>query len=268
MKKKVLVIAKTEPSTSTKYLSTVCTAGITDKGEFIRLYPIPFRFFCDNETKVNKYDWIEVDCDKSNEDDRIESYKVDANSIRFVRHVGTDHNWAERNKILLPQCSKNFEELEKKGVSLGLIKPSEILSLKKKKKIDGPMAAAASQHRKVLQMIFDEDGSMKKIPHIRPLDCYYRYSFKCDGENTVHKIMCEDWELYQSSRSWIERYKTEGELWNKLHEKYYNEFVENRDLYFFVGTHNIWGTWMIIGLYYPPKTLAKGRQTHFNGVLQ
>ena len=37
-KKRVLILVKAEPSPSRKYGSTVCTAGVTDNGEFIRLY--------------------------------------------------------------------------------------------------------------------------------------------------------------------------------------------------------------------------------------
>jgi len=261
MKKKVLIIAKTEPSVSTKYGSTVCTAGITDKGEFIRLYPIQFRLFCDDESNFSKYDWIEVDCDRNDSDTRSESYKADSDSIRCIGHVGTDHNWSERNKILLPHCSKNFKELEDNGASLGLIKPSEIFGFDKDTKADGPIAKPVLSHRKVLQMIFNKDGSTKNIPQIEGIDRYYRYNFKCDDDDTVHRIMCEDWELYQSSRSWLERYGTEEEVWNKIREKYYDQFTEDRDLYFFVGTHHIWKTWIIIGLYYPPRMLSKGQQT-------
>ncbi len=55
-RKRVLILVKAEPSPSRKYGSTVCTAGITEDGEFIRLYPIPFSLFCDRERKFSKYD--------------------------------------------------------------------------------------------------------------------------------------------------------------------------------------------------------------------
>lgn len=35
MKKKVLVLVKAEPAPSSRYGACVCTAGITDEGEFI-----------------------------------------------------------------------------------------------------------------------------------------------------------------------------------------------------------------------------------------
>lgn len=40
---KILITVKTYPIPSTKYDELVCTAGVTEEGEFIRLYPINFR---------------------------------------------------------------------------------------------------------------------------------------------------------------------------------------------------------------------------------
>jgi hypothetical protein len=254
MKKRVLVIAKTEPSPSTKYGSSVCTAGITDEGEFIRLYPIPFRVFCDRETKFNKYDWIEVECEKATDDLRKESYKIKGD-IRVVGHIGTELNWAERNNLILPLRSKNFSELDENGASLGLVRPSEVFDFLKTKASTGPLDDDVKTHRKAMQMIFDfesEYARIKPIPAISKIDAYYRYKFRCKDEEASHEMMCEDWELYESVRSWKDRYGTDEAVWDKIYEKFFDYFTKERDLHFFVGTHFRWGTWVIIGTYYPP----------------
>jgi len=256
MKKRVLVIAKTEPSPSKKYGASVCTAGITDDGEFIRLYPVPFRIFCDNKTRFSKYDWIEVECEKADDDPRKESYKIKGD-IKVVRHVGPEFNWAERNDLILPLASKNFSELEEKNASLGLVRPSEVLSFLKSKISDGSINSDVKEHHKTLQMIFEEEGNsvhMKPIPAISNIDEYYRYKFKCKDDESIHEMMCEDWELYESVRSWKETYGTDEMVWEKIYEKFFDIFINDRNLHFFVGTHYRWGTWVIIGVYYPPKT--------------
>ena len=51
MKEKILIIVKTCPCKSKKYGELVCTAGITQNNELIRLYPISFR----NLNKKQKY---------------------------------------------------------------------------------------------------------------------------------------------------------------------------------------------------------------------
>ena len=57
-KKRVLITAKAAPETSTKYGECICTAGVTDDGEFIRLYPIPLDIFR-RGNGFKKFDWIE-----------------------------------------------------------------------------------------------------------------------------------------------------------------------------------------------------------------
>jgi len=42
-RKKVYIVVKTYPTISKKYSEIVCTAGILENGDWIRLYPIPFR---------------------------------------------------------------------------------------------------------------------------------------------------------------------------------------------------------------------------------
>ena len=255
MKKRVLVVAKTEPSPSAKYGASVCTAGITEDGEFIRLYPIPYRLFCDKATKFNKYDWIEVECEKADDDPRKESYKVKGD-IRVVGHIGTDFNWAERNRYVQPLISKNFSELEEKDASLGLIRPSEVFDFIKTRAMDGPLGNDTKNHHKTLQMIFDTESEslqMKPIPAISKIDTYYRYKFKCKDDEIVHEMMCEDWELYEAIRSWKLRYETDDATWNMIYEMFFNIFTGLNDLHFFVGTHFRWKTWVIIGVYYPPK---------------
>ena len=40
---KILILAKTYPSPSAKYGETSCIAGITDRAEMRRIYPVPYR---------------------------------------------------------------------------------------------------------------------------------------------------------------------------------------------------------------------------------
>jgi len=262
MKKKVLVIAKTEPATSTKYHTTVCTAGITEDGEFIRLYPIPFTLFCDEKTKFKKFDWIEVDCVKSKDDFRKESYKV-RGDIKVLKNVGTDNKWKNRNEIVLPLLSNNFSDLEKENASLGLIKPYDLIDLVKTDKGDGPPNNTKSDGMMQMVFTFGSDGlGLKATPIPKELDMYYRYHFRCFEDDIIHKIMCEDWEIYEAARSWVKTYDTAEKVWEEMYNKFFYDFKNKKDLYFFVGTHHIWKTWVIISVYYPPSSdISKTKQT-------
>ena len=53
---KVLITVKTYPIPSAKYDELVCTAGVTESGDFIRLYPIRFRDLPYSQ-QYKKYQW-------------------------------------------------------------------------------------------------------------------------------------------------------------------------------------------------------------------
>jgi hypothetical protein len=58
-KLKLLITIKTYPIPSSKYDELVCTAGVTEAGDFIRLYPVNFREL-EYAKKYQKYQWMEV----------------------------------------------------------------------------------------------------------------------------------------------------------------------------------------------------------------
>jgi len=60
---KILITIKTYPIPSKKYDELVCTAGVTESGDFIRLYPINFREL-DYARQYRKYQWMEVEAEK------------------------------------------------------------------------------------------------------------------------------------------------------------------------------------------------------------
>ncbi|MDR2399889.1 MAG: hypothetical protein LBD61_05630 [Endomicrobium sp.] len=96
--KKVLITVKTYPTSSKKYDELVCTAGITEDGKLIRLYPIEFRKL-PYEKQYKKYDWIEVVVERNDSDFRKESFRP-ISECKIIKSIGTENNWAERRAIL------------------------------------------------------------------------------------------------------------------------------------------------------------------------
>ena len=85
-KKRVLITVKTYPTPSKKSNETVCTAGITENGEWIRLYPIPYRYL-NGEQKFRIFDWIEVSVAKR---DRAKGRLFDTEP-KCLFHTGFPH---------------------------------------------------------------------------------------------------------------------------------------------------------------------------------
>jgi len=131
---KVLITVKTFPIPSAKYDELVCTAGVNEEGDFIRLYPINFRDLPFSQ-QYKKYQWLEVDAVKhTGRDSRKESYRPNCDSIRPVGEpISSDDNWAERAKFALAKRSQSMEELEAKQeqdkTSLGIFRPKEVHDL-------------------------------------------------------------------------------------------------------------------------------------------
>jgi len=252
-KKKVLLTVKAYPEPSSRYGETVCTAGITSDGEWIRMYPIPMRLFRYPHS-IPRYSWIEVECKKATGEkfDRKESFKIRPNTLKIVDDSLTKKpvDWKERNEIILPLLSESVEQLkeafEKDKTSLGLVKPETVIDFYE----TGKMRDYEKEVSLNIQMTIlgNKRPELEKLPHM------FRYKFRCSIEKCgEHDMTCEDWELFQSFRSWRRRYPDHKTLWEKIYQRFYIEFTQKCDLHFYLGTHSLFKTWMIIGLYYPKR---------------
>ena len=261
-KKTVLITAKAAPETSKKYGESVCTAGITDTGEFIRLFPITLDCW-KKGLGFKKFDWIEVECEKYQDYlSRKESYHIKPGSaIRVIDGSLNEKkkgrvDWESRNKALFPMRSNSLEDLqvsfERDRTSLGLIRVNKLIDFYKTKELN----EEEKETRNSYQAYFDVENPTRplkkawilhQIPHI------FKYRFKCEGDSCCeHDMTCEDWELFEAYRKWPDTYVTEDKTWEMIRDRFFVRMVKN-DLHFFVGTHSQFPSWMIIGLYYPPK---------------
>lgn len=108
-KTRVLVTVKTYPTLSQKYDELVCTAGFQEDGSWIRIYPVPFRKL---DTQYKKWQWIELDLVKNEEDPRKESYRpCNYEDITLGEFIDTKNKWEERKKYALNKVYTNMDEL-------------------------------------------------------------------------------------------------------------------------------------------------------------
>jgi hypothetical protein len=248
----VLVVTKAYPEPSKKHGNVACTAGITSKGAWIRLYPIDIRYFI-GKNKISKYDIIEVECKQDFDKlKRKESYKIRPDTLRIIDKSLTKPkiDWKARNIKILNKLDKSIEILheqyEENRTSLGLIKPKQILDFIK---TDDLKIYENNSWSFTINLNGAKIPKVTKIPHI------FKYNFTCEGcKKSNHIMQCEDWELFESYRSWGKCYGEPDVLWKKLKGKFYSWMLEKRDLYFVMGMYSQYPTWFIIGIYYPPKS--------------
>ncbi len=132
---KILVTVMTYPHPSRGYQELVCTAGITESLEWVRLYPIDYRYR-PKKQRFRKYQWLEVQLDsrRMSNDNRKESYRPDLESIRVLGEpLSSKNGWVERRALIdrLPHHTVNqlkaLHATDK--TSLGIVRPKTILDL-------------------------------------------------------------------------------------------------------------------------------------------
>ena len=131
--RKILIVVKTYPTPANKGTEVSCTAGITEDGEWIRLFPIPYRFLSDNQ-RFKKYQWINARVMKAS-DPRIESHTIDTDSIEILDEpIPSSNFWKARKDHVYPLKSMSLcflQETRRKHrkPTLGFFRPKRITSL-------------------------------------------------------------------------------------------------------------------------------------------
>lgn len=248
--KRILITVRTYPTPARKSLETSCTGGITDKGKWIRLFPMPYRDLKPTQ-KFSKYQWIEARVQKAKNDPRVESFNPDRDSIKPVSEVlPTDHEWRARKKLVFPLKSDSLCALQRQRdeydePTLGIFKPAMIERLEIE--ADAPDWTAGEKATLQQRSLFDTEPKevLEKIPF------KFRYKFRCaDSACNSHTLLCTDWEmgeLYRKVR------QSHGENWEvHFRQRYETEMIKKFDTYFYVGTlHQYPDTWIIVGVFYP-----------------
>jgi hypothetical protein len=251
VKKRVLITVRTYPVPATKSIEASCTAGITSDGQWIRLFPIPYRLM-DQERRFVKWQWIDVNVIKAANDPRPESYKLNVDSIQVGEVIGTQDEWRARRQIIEPlrglsMCRIQGQQKQHGYPTLGIFRPHQI----KRLIIESTDANWSQGELNTLRQSTLFDKAPAQILEKIPFD--FRYEFRCgDVDCRGHTMICTDWEMGQAYRSWRREY---GDQWEaKFRQRFETEMIEKNETQFFVGTiHQYPNSWIIVGLFYPPK---------------
>ena len=250
-KKVLLITVRTYPVPARKSIEVSCTAGITDDGKWIRLFPVPYRWLSPDK-RFGKYQYIEANVAKAESDTRPESYKMDLDSIRILsKPIPTANKWeARKAKVLSLKsrslCALQSERDRNKEPTLGLFRPT-ITGLRIE-----PTSGKWSE---------EQLGWLRQYPlfgnaptsELEKLPFNFSYDFKCDEPDCRgHILSCTDWEMGAAYWSWKRKY---GASWEtKFRERFETEMALVKDTHFFVGTLSTHPSeWIIVGLFYPPK---------------
>lgn len=133
---RVLVTVMTYPHPSVNYRELVCIAGITEAREWVRLYPVHYRYL-PGEQRFRKFQWIEVDLEPQGHgnDRRKESRRPRIDTIHVTGEpLSTRDKWRERWRIIDALPHRTLTQLRRlydtDRTSLGIVRPKRILDLK------------------------------------------------------------------------------------------------------------------------------------------
>jgi hypothetical protein len=250
---KVLIVAMTYPHPSRSYQELVCTAGLTEAGEWVRLYPIDYRYRAKNQ-KFRKYQWIEVDLLPFGQgnDKRKESRKPNLDTISILGEpISTKNGWRERRQIIDRVPIYTVKELQELNAadktSLGLVRPTKVIDLK--------IEPANPEWKPQWQALFDQltlfgpvQKPLRKIPY------KFSYVFECADSQKPHNAMIEDWELGVLWLNEVARLNDEHEAALSVRRKFLDELCnESKETLFFMGTVFPYNSWVVLGVFWPPK---------------
>jgi hypothetical protein len=251
--KRVLITVKTYPSPSLSFKESVCVAGITDEGEWIRIYPIKFRDL-PYEKRFKKYDIVQLSVYRDRHDVRPESFRPDPESIEILANISTKNGWADRKSWVLRSLSPSMCRIqqmqEANEKTLGVFRPIRIIDFI----IEDDSAEWPLRKLRALQQLelFEKQKTLlDKIPYT------FKYSYLCsDPACPGHTQSIYDWEVYALYRNLRKMY---GDDQEKIKAELRNQFLDNicsdkKDTYFFVGTMH-WHprNFIVLGIFWPPR---------------
>jgi hypothetical protein len=201
------------------------------------LYPFKFSYG-ERLVDFGKKDLINVTLADPDNDKRRESRKVTTH-----QNLNSQLNDEEVLHRIIPMVS-SIEKLKKEDASLGVIKPE----------LTGIDVIINSTDIYDQQTYFSlADDYLEKREKVKmPVELRYQFKCKDEPECKGHDIILIDWELNELARNLMRKEKDKKIIEDKIKNKFF-DFMKTRDLYFFMGTHFRFGTWIIIGLFYPQK---------------
>jgi hypothetical protein len=243
----VLITVKASPVLSNKYHETVCVAGITSEGGWIRLYPINYREL-PQENQFEKYDVVTIEIKKNPSDSRPESFMPKLDSIVKKGHLETDKNWTSRRLWIAPTQKRSMCEIlelhENENISLGCFKVGSAQDVIIEK-IDQDFSIPPPTQTSFLQ------------PNKKPLELIpFKFSlrYKCCNSCNGHTQQILDWEFSELFRKCAKQ-TNESDAKKKVKSKILDEiFQPKNEVILYVGNHSQHpSSFMILGMaYYRP----------------
>lgn len=230
-KQRICILVKAYPQPSQKYEETVCCAGVTEDGRFLRLYPIPYRRL-KKDQQFQRFDWVEMDIAKDTSDHRSESHKVVPDSIRIIQPRSALKP-QQKVRLWKPFVAASLfalkEENAKTGRSLGIIKPDPS-SVRFSAK---PIKEASSEDQALTHSLYRQASLLEteSLKELEKPELTFEYRFTSAGH--THEMKIHDWEVAAAYHHYKKRY---GDNALEMLSNEYGSNIPQQNLHIILGT--------------------------------
>jgi len=232
-----IILVKASPQITQKHGETVCCAGVTPEGEWVRLYPVTFRKLEDIR-QFGRWDRIKFKWRKPKDDTRPESLRVDQQSIEIIGEMPK----SEREKLLAKLEVSGLNEVATQSRSLALLRPMHPQFI-----VEVKTPAEIQDERREYEAILKQTD-MFDTKVLLPLEpCPYRFKYKYKTTDGSREGTCQDWETDATFFNWRKRYGEQQAV--EQMKTVFGEEYPAKGMTFAMGTHSRWpDVWLINGI--------------------
>jgi hypothetical protein len=248
--KRALIIGRASPEPSKTHIETVCTGGITEDGEVLRLYPIPLRYL-EPGSRYKLWTWAEFDVQKNPSDKRKESYRVREGSIQVLSEI-TDkaEQFSFLEKAMFPDRETLDRRYHEDWTSIGIVE-IELVKF---------YAEATTKDWRKDKPYTRQSHLYTEVKPLEQLPFQMRLKFRCKNnpECKTHESALIGWEYMEAFRKFRTKYASLEAAWDAIQSKMNGYFADQRKRAFaLLGTHFKYGSWMVAQLYFFDRNLSR-----------
>lgn len=254
---KVLPLVKAYPNLSRKYGEVSCIAGLDlDTGEWVRLYPVPFRSLEDRQ-QFRKYQPIRASVQRRSGDRRPESWRVDADSIEVIAPVvSPERGWEARRPLVEPaigesMCAARRAQREN-GTSLQMFRVREVSDLVIEEVERDPEKGRMAEAWAAQGSLLDAGELKQQREALEQIPFRFQYRYRCsDSDCRGHLQSIVDWEIVQLFRN----VRDHADWKQRIRQKWLDQMCgADKDTAFIVGNqHQYPDGFLVLGVWWPPK---------------
>lgn len=232
-----VILIKATPQISKRHRETVCCAAVDLYGNWLRLYPVSFRYLEDGQ-KFQRWDCVKFRWRLPRDDRRIESRRIDQDTLI----ISGELKQKERHNFLSNLIVTSLDKEYQKGRSLALL-DAEIKEFYYEKKSEDELL---SQELK-LRFLHDQPDLLntRHLIPISPVPYKFKYRYRTEDGN--REGTCQDWETDTTFFKWKNLYGEKTAL--ELMVKRFGEEIPKSGILLAMGTHSRrQNQWLINGI--------------------